>query len=87
MSHMPSKKHKPLPELSKLESAVLERLWRAGEADVVETRRAVGERRGITINIVGPALRQTGRRIVEQNPSPPRSSNVLSLRWEGDERR
>ena len=50
---MPSEKHKPLPEPGKLERAVLERLWLAGEADVTETRRAVGARRRITINTVG----------------------------------
>jgi predicted transcriptional regulator len=59
---MSSKKHKPLPELGKLERAVLERLWRAGESDVVETRRAVGERRGITINTVGSALERLHRK-------------------------
>jgi hypothetical protein len=30
-----------------------------------------------------PADYETRRRIVEQNPGPPRSSNVLLLRWEG----
>jgi len=53
---MPSKKHKPWPELGELERAVLERLWQAGEADVVETHRAVGARREITVNTVGSAL-------------------------------
>src|SRR5262249_14046765 len=53
---MSSKKHKPWPELGKLERAVLERLWQAGEADVVETDRAVGARREITVNTVGSAL-------------------------------
>ncbi len=46
---MPSKKHKPWPELGKLERAVLEHLWKVGEADVVETHRAVGARREITV--------------------------------------
>src|SRR5215475_11920036 len=53
---MPSKNHKPWPELGELERAVLERLWQAGEADVVETHRAVGARREITVNTVGSAL-------------------------------
>jgi len=61
-SVMPSKKHKPLPELGKLERAVLERLWRAGEADVIETHRAVGTRRGITVNTVGSALERLHRK-------------------------
>jgi predicted transcriptional regulator len=59
---MPSKKHKPLPELGKLERAVLEHLWRAGEADVVETHRAVGARRGITVNTIGSALESLHRK-------------------------
>jgi predicted transcriptional regulator len=59
---MSSKKHKPLPELGKLERAVLEHLWRAGEADVVETHRAVGARRGITVNTVGSALERLHRK-------------------------
>jgi len=59
---MPSKKHKPLPELGKLEREVLEHLWRAGDADVVETHRAVGARRGITINTVGSALERLHRK-------------------------
>ncbi len=44
---MPSKKHKPWPELGKLERAVLEHLWKVGEADVVETH---------PVNTVGSAL-------------------------------
>jgi predicted transcriptional regulator len=59
---MPSKKHKPLPELGKLERAVLEHLWRAGEADVIETHRAVGARRGITVNTIGSALERLHRK-------------------------
>src|SRR5262245_15349617 len=59
---MLSKKHSPLPELGKLERAVMEHLWRAGEADVVETHRAVGARRGITINTVGSALERLHRK-------------------------
>src|SRR5215510_14786663 len=59
---MPSKKHKPLPELGKLERGVLESLWRAREADVIETHRAVGTRRGITVNTVGSALERLHRK-------------------------
>src|SRR5262249_4148217 len=59
---MPSKKQKPLPELGKLERAVLERLWRAGEADIIETHQAVGTRRGITVNTVGSALERLHRK-------------------------
>src|SRR5215510_9912339 len=59
---MPSKKHKPLPELGKLERAVLEHIWRAGEADVIETHQAVGTRRRITINTVGSALKRLHRK-------------------------
>src|SRR5262245_4336134 len=61
-SVMPSKKHKPLPELGKLECAVLEHLWQAGEADVIETHGAVGTRRGITVNTVGSALERLHRK-------------------------
>src|SRR5262245_2880426 len=53
---MRSKKTRPGPELGELERAVLEHLWQAGEADVVETHRAVGARREITVNTVGSAL-------------------------------
>jgi predicted transcriptional regulator len=59
---MPSKKHKRLPELGRLERAVLEHLWRAGEADVIETHRAVGARRGITVNTIGSALERLHRK-------------------------
>jgi predicted transcriptional regulator len=59
---MPSKKHKPLPELGKLERAVLEHLSRVGEAAVIETHQAVGARRGITINTVGSALERPRRK-------------------------
>ncbi len=45
-----------LPKLGKLEQAVLEHLWRAGESDVIEAHGAVGERRGISVNTVGSAL-------------------------------
>jgi predicted transcriptional regulator len=59
---MQSKKHKPLPELGKLERAVLEHLSRVGEAAVIETHQAVGARRGITINTVGSALERLHRK-------------------------
>jgi predicted transcriptional regulator len=59
---MPSKKHKPLPELGKLERAVLEHLWQVGEADVIETHRAVGARRRITVNTIGSALERLHRK-------------------------
>lgn len=45
-----------LPRLGELELAVLEHLWDAGEADVLETHAAVGKRRGISPNTVGSAL-------------------------------
>ncbi len=45
-----------LPKLGDLEIAVLEHLWEAGEADVLETHAAVGKKRGITPNTVGSAL-------------------------------
>ncbi len=45
-----------LPKLGKLEQAVLEHLWRAGESDVIEAHGAVGRRRGISVNTVGSAL-------------------------------
>lgn len=45
-----------LAKLGELELEVLEHLWRAGEADVLETHAAVGTRRGITPNTVGSAL-------------------------------
>ena len=45
-----------LPQLGDLEVAVLEHLWDAGEADVLQTHAAVGKKRGITPNTVGSAL-------------------------------
>jgi predicted transcriptional regulator len=45
-----------LPPLGELEEAVLEHLWKVGEADVQETHRAVGRRRRISVNTVGSAL-------------------------------
>ena len=37
---MAAKARKPLPKLGELEHAVLEHLWRAGDADVLETAKA-----------------------------------------------
>ncbi len=42
--------------LGALEEAVLDHLWRVGEADVQETHRAVGAARKISVNTVGSAL-------------------------------
>jgi predicted transcriptional regulator len=51
-----------LPALGALELAVLEHLWQAGEADVVEAHEAVGRARGITPNTVGSALERLHRK-------------------------
>ena len=51
-----------LPKLGRLEQAVLEHLWRKGESDVIEAHRAVGKRRGITVNTVGSALERLYRK-------------------------
>src|SRR5215510_14475316 len=59
---MPSKTHNPSPELGELERAVLEHLWQAGEADVIETHQAVGTRREITVNSVRSALERLHRK-------------------------
>lgn len=53
---------KPLPRVGALERAVLEHLWRVGEADVGETFAAVGAPRGITPNTVGSALERLYRK-------------------------
>jgi predicted transcriptional regulator len=45
-----------LPKLGELERLVLEHLWSAGEADVLQTHAAVGEARGSSPNTVGSAL-------------------------------
>src|SRR5262245_29363590 len=50
------------PPLGELELAVLEHLWSAGEADVVETHTAVGSRRGISVNTVGSSLERLHRK-------------------------
>ncbi len=57
-----AKSDNPLPTLGELEHAVLEYLWRAGEADVLETHEAIGVRRGITVNTVGSALERLHRK-------------------------
>jgi predicted transcriptional regulator len=46
----------PTPRLGELELAVLEHLWDAREADVIETHAAIGKRRRISPNTVGSAL-------------------------------
>jgi predicted transcriptional regulator len=51
-----------LPLLGDLEESVLEHLWSAGEADVVETHAAVGAPRRITVNTVGSALERLHRK-------------------------
>ncbi|MBW2460854.1 MAG: BlaI/MecI/CopY family transcriptional regulator [Deltaproteobacteria bacterium] len=45
-----------MPVLGALEEAVLDHLWRVGEADVQETHQAVGAARKISVNTVGSAL-------------------------------
>jgi predicted transcriptional regulator len=52
----------PLPPLGDLEHLVLEHLWQAGEADVLETHAAVGRRRGVTVNTVGSSLERLHRK-------------------------
>src|SRR5687767_7918284 len=47
---------RPLPPLGELELSVLEHLWDAEEADVLEVHRAVGKKRSITANTIGSAL-------------------------------
>ncbi|MGH7823082.1 MAG: BlaI/MecI/CopY family transcriptional regulator [Candidatus Binatia bacterium] len=51
-----------IPRLGELEEAVLEHLWGAGTAGVVETHEAVGRRRGISPNTVGSALERLYRK-------------------------
>jgi predicted transcriptional regulator len=51
-----------LPRLGELELAVLDHLWKVGEADVLETHAAIGTRRGITVNTVGSALERLFRK-------------------------
>jgi predicted transcriptional regulator len=52
----------PLPRLGDLELAVLEHLWHAGEADVVQAHGAIGEQRQISVNTVGSALERLYRK-------------------------
>ncbi len=52
----------PLPRLGDLERAVLDHLWHAGEADVLQAHRAVGEQRRITVNTVGSTLERLYRK-------------------------
>jgi predicted transcriptional regulator len=51
-----------LPQLGELELEVLEHLWRAREADVVDTHAAIGKRRKITLNTVGSTLERLFRK-------------------------
>ncbi len=41
---------------------MLEHLWRVEEADVQETHRALGRRRGITANTIGSALERLNKK-------------------------
>jgi predicted transcriptional regulator len=50
-----------LPRLGELERSVLEYLWQAGEADVVQVHAAIGKRR-IMPNTVGSALERLFRK-------------------------
>jgi predicted transcriptional regulator len=50
------------PKLGELESAVLQHLWQAGDADVTETHAAIGAKRGIAVNTVGSALERLFRK-------------------------
>ena len=59
---MAVKAPKPMPKLGELEHAVLEYLWRTGDADVLKTHAAVGARRGISVNTVGSSLERLHRK-------------------------
>lgn len=59
---MRRRKHEPLPELGDLERAVLEYLWDVEDADVIQTHKAVGRRREISVNTVGSALERLHRK-------------------------
>lgn len=61
---MSRQKRRRLPRLGELELAVLEFLWNADEADVLEAHGAIGKRRGITSNTVGSALERLHRKRV-----------------------
>lgn len=56
-----SKASPALPRLGELERSVLEYLWRAGEADVMQVHAAIGRRR-IMSNTVGSALERLFRK-------------------------
>lgn len=51
-----------LPPLGELETAALDHLWSAGEADVQSTYAAIGAPRGISLNTVGSALERLHRK-------------------------
>ena len=51
-----------LPPLGDLEEAVLAHLWAHDEDDVVGAHRALGKRRGISVNTVGSALERLHRK-------------------------
>lgn len=51
-----------LPRLGELELAVLNILWTAQEADVLEVHQSIGIPRGITANTVGSALERLFRK-------------------------
>jgi predicted transcriptional regulator len=51
-----------LPPLGELEIAALELLWETAEADVLQAHRALGRRRGISVNTVGSALERLHRK-------------------------
>jgi predicted transcriptional regulator len=53
---------RPLPRLGELEHAVLEYLWRTGEAEVAAAHKAIGARRGISLNTVGSAMERLFRK-------------------------
>lgn len=58
-----------LPRLGDLELTVLDHLWTVGNADVQETRAALGVRRGISHNTMGSALERLVRQKREVSPS------------------
>jgi predicted transcriptional regulator len=51
-----------LPPLGDLELAALELLWDVDEVDVLQAHRALGRRRGISVNTVGSALERLHRK-------------------------
>jgi predicted transcriptional regulator len=46
------------PWLGELESAVMEHLWTAGEGEVKAVHKALGKRRGITLNTIQSTLKR-----------------------------